>query len=236
VTVLKFETAVKEIIPRTTDTCSFRFPRPDGFDFKPGQYMMVTVRTGGKELVHPLSISSSPTDLGFIEFTKKLTQSEYSSCLRGAKPGDWARIDGPYGTFTCECEFEKILFLAGGIGITPFHSIIKYCTDKNLPTSMVLFYGARNENEITFRQELDATAHANPNLRAIYVLNEASPGWIGKVGFVTPDLIRQEVPDFKDRVFYACGPPVMVAAMQKVLAALGLPETQLRLESLIGHT
>jgi glycine betaine catabolism B len=233
---MKFETFIKEVIPRTADTCSFRFPSPDGFDFKPGQYMMVTVRTDGKELVHPFSISSSPTDRGLIEFTKKLTQSEYSNYLRSAKLGDWTRIDGPYGKFTCECEFEKILFLAGGIGITPFFSIIKYCVDNHLPTSMVLFYGSRTENEIAFRRELDAMAQANSNLKIIYVLNEGNPTWTGKVGFVTADLIRQEVPDYKDRVFYACGPPVMVSAMQKVVAALGLPESQLKLESLVGHT
>ncbi len=233
---MKFETTIKEIIPRTADTFSFRFTRPIGFDFKPGQYMMVTIHSAGQELVHPFSISSSPTDSGFIEFTKKLTQSDYSNFLRTAKPGDWTRIDGPYGKFTCECEFEKILFLAGGIGITPFNSIIKYCTDEQLPTSMVLFYGAKTESEIAFRKELDAISATNKNLRIIYILNEASPGWTGKVGFVTADLIRQEVPDFKERVFYACGPPVMISAMQKLVTALGLPETQLKLESLVGHT
>ena len=233
---MKFETAVKEVVPRTDDTLSFRFPRPEGFEFKPGQYMMVTIKSSDKELVHPFSLSSSPTDHDFIEFTKKLTTSDYSTRLRVMKAGDWTRIDGPYGKFTCECEYEKILFLAGGIGITPFLSIIKFCTDNRLPTSMVLFYGARNENEIAFKSELDKMQQENGNFKTIYVLNEGSPTWKGKVGFVTADLIRQEVPDFKDRVFYACGPPVMVAAMQRVVAALGLPETQLKLESLVGHT
>ncbi len=233
---MKLETAVKEIVPRALDTASYRFPRPEDFKFKPGQYMMVTIKVDGKELMHPFSISSSPTDADFIEFTKKLTQSEYSTRLRQMKPGDWARIDGPYGKFTCECEYEKILFLAGGIGITPFFSIIKYCTDNHLPTSMVLFYGCKTESEIAFRQELAGMQKLNPSLRVVYVLNEASPGWTGKVGFVTADLIRQEVPDFKERVFYACGPPAMVSAMQRVVASLGVPETQLKLETLVGHT
>ena len=232
---MKFETAVKEAIPRTTDTCSFRFPRPDGLDYKPGQYMLVTIRSGDKELMHPFSLSSSPTDRGFVEFTKKLTTSEYSVRLRTMKPGEWTRIDGPYGKFTCEGEYEKILFLAGGIGITPFHSIIKFCTDNRLPTSMVLFYGTRNENEIAFKKELEDTQLKNPNFKLHYILNEPSPSWTGKTGFVTPDLIRQEAPDFKDRVFYACGPPAMVIAMQKVVAALGLLVEQLRVESFVGH-
>ncbi len=233
---MKFETIVKEVIPRTADTCSFRFPRPDGFDFKPGQYMLVTIKVGDNELMHPFSLSSSPTDRGFIEFTKKLTASEYSARLRTMNPGEWARIDGPYGKFTCECEYEKILLLAGGIGITPFYSIIKFCTDNQLSTSIVLFYGARNENDIAFKRELEETQLRNPHFKLLYILNEPSVNWTGKTGFVTPDLIRQEVPDFKDRVFYACGPPAMVTAMQKVVSALGLVVEQLKLESLVGHT
>ncbi len=233
---MKFETSLKDVTPRTFDTTSFRFPRPTAFEFRPGQYMFVTVKVGDKELVHPFSISSSPTDHDFIEFTKKLTSSEYSARLRAMKSGDWVRIDGPYGKLTCECEFEKITFLAGGIGITPFHSIIKFCTDTQLPTSMILFYGCRNEQEIAFKQELDDMQTRNPNLRVIYVLAEPSSSWTGKVGFVTTDLVKQEVPDFKDRVFYACGPPGMVVAMEKLVSSLGLPESQLRLEKFVGHT
>ena len=233
---MKFETAVKEIIPRTPDTTSFRFPRPYDFDYKAGQYMIVTIKSGDTELMHPFSLSSSPTDSDFIEFTKKLTASEYSTRLRAMKPGDWARIDGPYGNFTCECEYGKIVFLAGGIGITPFFSIMKYCTDYKLETNMVLIYGCRTEQDIAFKPQLDEMQAKNPNLRVIYVLNESNPTWTGKVGFVTADLIRQEVPDFEDRVFYACGPPVMVGAMQKLVTALGLPAEQLKTESLVGHT
>jgi glycine betaine catabolism B len=232
---MKFETAITEIISRTPDTSSFRFPRPSGVDYKPGQYMIVTIKSADKELMHPFSLSSSPTEREFIEFTKKFTANEYSTLLKAINNGDWARIDGPYGKFTCECEYEKILFLAGGIGITPFISIIKYCTDNQLSTSIALFYGSLNENGIVFRKELDDLELKNPNLRVIHVLTQSNPNWTGKTGFVTADLVSQEVPDFKDRVFYACGPPVMVAAMQKVVDALGLPATQLKTESLVGH-
>ena len=232
---MEFETSLKEVIPRTADTSSFRFSRPEGFDFKPGQYIMVKIKSGDKELIHTFSLSSSPTDRNFIEFTKKLTASEYSTNLRSMMPGDWAHIDGPYGKFTFEGEYEKILFLAGGIGITPFFSIIKYCSDIRLPTSMVLFHGCRNENEIAFKKELENMQLKNHNLKLIYVLNEPSPAWKGKVGFVTARLIGQEVPDFRNRIFYACGPPPMVVAMQKVVSELGLPLTQLKLESFAGH-
>jgi NAD(P)H-flavin reductase len=197
---------------------------------------LVTLKSGDKEIMHPLSLSSSPTDRNLIEFTKKFTTSEYSMQLKTMKAGDWARIDGPYGKFTCECEYEKILFIAGGIGITPFFSIMKFCTDNQLPTSMILLYGVKNENEIAFKPELEEMQRTNSNLKVTYVVFEPSPNWKGKVGIITGDLVRQEVPDFKDRVFYACGPPGMVIAIQKVVATLGLPENQLKLESLVGHT
>jgi glycine betaine catabolism B len=233
---MKFETFVKEIIPRVSEVASFRFPRPAELDYKPGQYMLVTVKSGSKELMHPFSFSSSPTEKDCVEFTKKFTESEYSTTLKAFKPGAWARIDAPYGTFTFMGEHQKIVLLAGGIGITPFLSICKYCTDIPLKTDIVMFYGCRNESEIVFKQELEKIAKQNPNLKVIFVLNEASSDWKGKVGFITADLLKIEVPDFKDRIFYACGPPVMVTAMGKVITDLGLPSTQLKFESLVGHT
>lgn len=233
---MKFETFVKQIIPRVSEVVSFRFPRPVELDYKPGQYMLVTVKSGGKELMHPFSFSSSPTAKDFIEFTKKLTASEYSTMLKAFKPGDWARIDAPYGMFTFMGEHKKIVLLAGGIGITPFLSICKYCTDIHLKTDIVLLYGCRNESEIVFKEELEKMAEQNPNLKVIFVLNEASSGWKSKVGFINVDLVKNEVPDFKGRVFYVCGPPVMVTAVGKVIADLGLPSTQLKYESLVGHT
>ncbi len=232
---MKFETKIKEIIPRTVDVASYGFPRPPELTYKPGQYFFITIKQGGKELTKPFSFSSSPTEKDFFEFTKKFTDHEYSMALKAAKVGDWARIDAPYGQFTFEGEYPKIALLAGGIGITPFMSICKYATDKRLDSKITLFYGCRSEQEIAFKQELEDMQKKNSHLKVIYILNEPSPGWTGKVGFVTVDLIKQEVPDFKDRIFYACGPPRMVTAMQKVVAALGLPGTQLKLEYFVGH-
>ena len=94
---MKFETKIQEIIPRTADITSFRFPRPAEFAYKPGQFFFVALKQDGKELNKHFSFSSSPTETGFIEFTKRLTDHEYSMALKAAKVGDWARIDAPYG-------------------------------------------------------------------------------------------------------------------------------------------
>ena len=87
---MKFETSVKEIIPRANDVSSFRFSRPAELSYKPGQYMIVTIKSSEKELMHPFSFSSSPTEKDYIEFTKKFTPNEYSTTLKTFKPGDWA--------------------------------------------------------------------------------------------------------------------------------------------------
>jgi ferredoxin-NADP reductase len=235
--VVKFETQVKEIIPRTYNVKSFRFPRPAGVSYKAGQFLFATIKSeSGKELSKPFSISSSPTEAEYVEFSKKLSESEFSTALKALKPGDWARIDAPYGEFTFEGEHERICLLGGGIGITPLRSICKYCTDKRMNTKVTLVYGNRGENDIVFREEFEAMQKQNPNFKLVLTVNEASKEWKGAVGFINTDLIKKEVPDYKENVFYTCGPPPMVEAMEKLVGILGLPKSQLKREYFAGYT
>jgi ferredoxin-NADP reductase len=233
--LMKFETKIQEIIPRTADITSFRFPRPADFTYKPGQFFFVALKQRDKELNKHFSFSSSPTDVGFIEFTKRLTDHEYSMALKAAKVGDWARIDGPYGAFTFEGEYPKIALLAGGIGVTPFMSICKNATDKHLQSQITLFLGCRTPVDIPFRHELEAMAQDNKNLKLQLVVNEPTPDWKGAVGIITTEMIQKELPDYKDNIFYCCGPPGMVTAMQKLVESIGLPKAQLKLEFFTGY-
>ena len=233
---MKFETYVKEIIPRTYNVTSFRFPRPAELNYKAGQFFFVTLKADGKELSKHFSFSSSPTEKTHIEFTKKLSDSDFSAALKGLKEGDWARIDAPYGKFTFEGEHEKIGLLGGGIGITPFMGICKYCTDMRLDTKVTLVYGNRAEKDIVFRKELEALQEQNVNLKVVFTLNEADSGWQGATGFITADMIKREIPDYKETVFYTCGPPAMVQIMEKLVEQMGLPETQLKREYFTGYT
>lgn len=234
---MKFETYIKEIIPRTYNVTSFRFPRPETFSYKPGQFLFVTIRAeGGKELSKHFSFSSSPTEAEHIEFTKKLSDSEFSTALKTLKEGDWARIDAPYGKFTFEGEHEKIGLLGGGIGITPFMSICRYCTDKRLSTRITLLYGNRSESDIVFRKEFEAMQEQNANLKVVHILNAPSSEWKGATGFINTELIKKEIPAYKETVFYTCGPPAMVEAMEQLTDALGLPKAQLNREYFAGYT
>jgi glycine betaine catabolism B len=232
---MKFETTITEIIPRTHDVTSFRFPRPKELQYKPGQYFFVTIKQDGKELNKHFSFSTSPTQTDFIEFTKKFTDHEYSLALKAVKVGDWARIDAPYGKFTFEGEYPKIALLCGGIGITPFLSMIKNAADKKLQSKITLFYGCRTEEDTAFKKELEELAQENPNFKLIIVLSQASPDWKGATGHITAEMVQKELPDFKDTTFFACGPPPMVKAMEELVAGLGLPKEQLKLEYFTGY-
>jgi ferredoxin-NADP reductase len=233
---MKFETTVKEIIPRTPNVTSFRFPRPAELDYKAGQFLFITINPDGKELSKHFSFSSSPTEREHVEFTKKFTDSEFSLALKTLKLDDWARIDAPYGNFTFEGEYERIGMLAGGIGITPLISICKYCTDKQLNTKITLLYGCRTPIDIAFRNELEEMQRQNRSLKVVLTVNEPTADWNGAVGVIIADMVKREIPDYKETMFYTCGPPPMVEVMEKLVESLGLPKTQLKREYFAGYT
>ena len=230
-----FETKLLEIIPRTHDVTSFRFSRPTDLNYKPGQFMFVTLKQGEKELSKHFSFSSSPTEKDHIEFTKKFTDHEYSLALKSVKVGDWARIDAPYGQFTFEGEYPKITLLGGGIGITPFMSICKNATDESLNSKITLFYGCRTEKDLTFKKELEALAEKNKNLKLILIVNEPTAQWKGVTGIINAEIVKQHLPDYKENIFYTCGPPPMVEAMEKLVLNLGLPKENLKREYFSGY-
>jgi glycine betaine catabolism B len=232
---MKFETKLQEIIPRTHDVVSFRFPRPADLDYKPGQFFFITLKQGDKELSKHFSFSSSPTEKDHIEFTKKLTDHEYSLALKAAKVGDWARIDAPYGQFTFEGEYPKIALLGGGIGITPFMSFCKNATDKGLSSKITLFYGCRTENDLAFREELEELAKKNKSLKLISIINQPTEQWKGQTGTINAEMVKQELPDYKENMFYTCGPPPMVEAMEKLIVNLGLQKEKLKREYFSGY-
>jgi ferredoxin-NADP reductase len=233
---LKFETQVKDIVPRTYNVKSFRFPRPLNFNYLPGQFMFITIRTEKGELKKHFTISSSPTETDHLEFTKKLTGSTFSNALDSLKIEDWTKIDGPNGDFTFTGEHPKIGLLSGGIGITPLRSICRYCTDKKLAIDIVLLYGNRTEQDIVFREELERMQTENKNLKVILIVSEATSTWKGHTGRINEDMMKQEIPDFANRMFYTCGPPAMVEAMTTLLQNLKVPENQIRTENFPGYT
>lgn len=231
-----FETKVSEIILRTPSIRSFRFPiDTPGFRYKPGQFFFVTIKTPSGEGQHHISFSSSPTEKGRVEFTKRITQSEFSQSLARMNPGDWAKIYGPSGDFTLPGTPRKLAFLSGGIGITPLRSMLRFIDDKGLNFDVVLLYSNASHEEIAFREELDRIATDNKRVRVVHVLSAAPEGWKGRTGLINGALVSEEIPDFKDRLFYLSGPPKMVLALDAQLTELGVPPRKIKRDSFTGY-
>jgi ferredoxin-NADP reductase len=232
---MKFETELVEIIKRTHDVKSFRFSHPQSFEYKAGQFMFVTIPGEDGELKKHFTLSSSPTEKDFIELTKKLTGSSYSNALDSLQIGEKAKIDAPYGKFTFDKKIKKMAMLSGGIGITPLRSICKYSTDLQLENNILLLYGNNSIEDIVYKEEFDRLQKENNNLKVVYTLNNPPSNWKGYTGYINAEMIRKEVPDYKSRVFYICGPPAMVKAMKKLLQELKISPEQIKTENFFGY-
>lgn len=215
----EFETKVVDIIQRTHNVLSVRLKDDSEVGFKAGQHLFVTLKKGSQELSKVLSISSSPTEKGYFEFTKKLSDSEFSKALRELKIGDWAKLKLPFGKFTFEGEYKKIAFLSGGIGITPIRSICKFATDTKIDAEITLFYSNHRSEDMVFKDDFDQMQLQNKKLRVIHTLTCPDPmsEWQGLRGYINEGLIKAQMADFNERVFYLCGPPKMVEVMAQLL-------------------
>ena len=234
----QFDTEFSQIVRRTPSVKSFRFPiSPDNAPFEPGQFFFVTILVNGEKTLHHFTISSSPTDKGYLEFTKRITAHDYSQALDNMKPGDWAHIQGPSGGFILPPRRPPLAFLTGGIGITPARSMLRYIAHEKLDYDMVLLYGNAAEAEIAFRQELDKIAASHPSIRVEHVLSgpEFPPGWSGRRGTIDKDLVLELMPDYKERLFYLSGPPKMVISLEEQLKALNIPAKNIKQDSFTGY-
>lgn len=231
----QFETHFSEIIVRAPAVKSFQFPVPaEQAPFEPGQFMFLTIRVNGAEALHHFTISSSPTD-PYLEFTKRITEHDYSQALDAARPGDWARIQGAAGSFTLPKEKRPLALLTGGIGITPARSMLRHLFAKNEERDIVLLFGNLRYEDIVFKAELDEIASAMPGVRVEYVLGQPPPDWSGKSGMIDKSLIMETIKDYQQRLFYISGPPRMVMSLQTQLAALKIPLERIIRDSFTGY-
>lgn len=230
----QFKTEVIGTEQSSGSSRSIQFIRPLGFDYLPGQYIILKLKGIEGEIAKPLSLSSSPTE-DSLQVTKRLTGHEFSNALLSLNEGDSVGFSGPFGRFTFHGEYEKIAMLSGGIGITPLRSMIKYCTDKGLAADIFLFYSNRQEDDIPFGDEFQALTAKNQKFTIINTLTRPGPSWNGRVGRIDADMIRQMLTDYSERVFYTSGPQRMVDAMQLVLEEMKIPVSQTRKEYFPGY-
>jgi predicted ferric reductase len=220
---------VAEVVPETHDTWTLRFdgPKPD---FKPGQFMLVNLVRGGEvSEAHPYTISSSPAEDKLAISPKAI--GDFSASVKDTKVGDKAYIEAPYGVFSYkEVEGRKLVFVAGGIGITPFMSMLRYMRDtRDELGEVTLIWGNKTERDIAFRDELSALEHELSALRVVHVMS-GQEDWEGETGYITPELVRKYSGSLEDREIFICGPPIMREKLTKALRADGVPQSRLHYE------
>lgn len=233
------EAVVTDVITRNYNVKSFRFSAAAEVAFRAGQFLQVTLPVNGADQSKYFSFSNAPTEKGYLEFTKKMTGSEFSKALENLKAGDSVKIKMPLGSFVLDETAPKQAFLSGGIGITPIRSMLKDAFDRQLPFDRVLFYSNRSPEDIVFREDLEAMARDSKELKVVFSLDTAGAcplGWKGKCGFINADMIKEELPDYAERIFYVCGPPVMVKSLVSILQdKLKVPDAKIKIENFAGY-
>ncbi|MCL7475543.1 MAG: FAD-dependent oxidoreductase [Methanosarcinales archaeon] len=225
---------ITEIIDRTTNVRSYRFDRPPDFLYLPGQYVMVQVENNGNMIQKTFSLSSSPTEEGYLEITKKFTGHEFSDALKAREVGDELGLDGPRGSFILNEQEKNIVMLAGGIGVTPFRSMIKYSMDRDLDNTIVLICSNRTEEDIIFSDEFRSMMRSG-RLSMVLTCTRPSDQWKGICGRIDRTMIQKEVTDLLQSLFYICGPPSMVQSMREPLEEMEVPKERILFEDFYGY-
>ena len=245
-----------------TDVMSFQFNKHDYdydlenktlLDYTAGQFAFFDigeVYNDSKGPIRHFTISSSPTE-NFIMFSTRIRDSPYKKRLSTLEKGTKVKVRGPEGQFVLHQDStNSAIFLSGGIGVTPFRSMIKYATDMQLPVKIIMFDSNRNRNNILFKKEFDEWASINKNLKIIYTISEKDQNneqsslsstandWKGEYGRINKAMILKYVDTsvLNNSIFYICGPPNMLKAMQSLLQEdLEIPKEKIKVEEFIGY-
>jgi ferredoxin-NADP reductase/nitrite reductase/ring-hydroxylating ferredoxin subunit len=244
----------------STDVMSFKFSKhnDDEIDNKTVNYIagqfaffdIGEVYNDPKGPIRHFTISSSPTE-NFIMFSTRIRDSPYKKRLSTLEKGAKVKVRGPEGQFVLHEDYSKpAVFLSGGIGVTPFRSMIKYATDMQLPVKIIMFDSNRDRNNILFKKEFDDWASINKNLKIIYTISEedsqhkeqsqlsTSNDWKGEYGRIDKTMILKYVDSslLNNSIFYICGPPGMLKAMQILLQEdLEIPKERIKVEEFTGY-
>ena len=209
--------------------------------WKPGQYLYYNLDLQKNASVRHFTIASSPTE-EVIQLTTRIRgESLYKQTLNKLEIDSVVDASGPRGDFVLDQERDTPqIFLAGGIGITPFRSIIKFATDKGLKTPIHLIYSNGTPDDIAFKSEFDEWTKVNPNFKVSYTITkpEGVNGWNGLTDRIDADMIKTLITDHQSLTtssFWLCGPPAFVSGMQDELAKLNISGDKIEIEQFTGY-
>src|SRR5262249_24225275 len=223
-------------------TMAFHFIKATDFQFRAGQAIDLTLlnppETDTEGNTRTFSIASAPFD-GDLMIATRMRDTAFKRVLRNAAPGLPVKIDGPSGSFVMHRKAEKqAVFLAGGIGITPFLSIIRQAEHDRAPQQLYLFYSNRRPEDAAFLDLLSDAAKRNPNFHLIVPMTEMDKShreWNGETGFINKDMLAKHLSSLQGPIYYLAGPPAMVAAMRSMVTEAGVDEDDIRSEEFSGY-
>ncbi len=205
--------------------------------FQPGQYAAISYEKRGKpSTARCFSIVSSPTDQHILQFSMRV-RGRFTTALSNLQSGDLVQVSGPFGGFVFDTDNDKsAVFMAGGIGITPFMSMMRYLNALNSSNKVTLLYSCAAQDDVPFKDELETIQKNHPNLKVVYVVGKGPTDQLPQnrvaSGFITPELLDKETDkNYKDRRFFICGPPVFMKAMSGVLVKQGTPKSNILTEA-----
>ena len=234
-----------------TDILSLKFnkqPQDNNkiFHYVAGQFAFFDigkVYDDPKGPIRHFTLTSSPTE-EFILISTRIRDSPYKKKLDSLQIGSTVKVRGPQGKFTLHEDHSKpAIFLSGGIGVTPFRSMIKYATDKNLAIRIIMIDSNRSRENILFKNHFDRCADTNKNLKIIYTITEeqsknGDDEWKGEKGRIDIAMLKRYLNsgDIEKGIFYICGPPAMVKAMHNILEVdLQIPAERIKIEEFTGY-
>jgi ferredoxin-NADP reductase len=217
------------------DLYEFIFAPNRKFDFRPGQYFEWTLGHKKSDLRgnrRYFTIASSPTEdtvrLG-IKFYPQA--SSFKKALSELGLGSKLFAGQLAGEFILPSDTnQKLIFIAGGIGITPYRSMLRYLLDKKEKRPITFFFSNKSSDEIVYKNILDE-ANSRLGIRTIYTLTDKDKlpaGWSGEVGRISEEMIARFAPDYKSSIFYISGTHQMVTSMETLIKSMGIPGRQIK--------
>ena len=223
-------------------TMAFHFDKPVGFSYKPGQAIDLILQdpavAGTESARHAFSIVSAPHQ-GDLVVATRMRDSAFKNALARLPNGASAQIEGPFGSLTLHNKLARAaVFIAGGIGITPFMSILRHATHTALEQRLVLLYSNRRPEDSAFLAELQRMEGENRNFRLVATMTQMGESrlpWMGETGVIEEDLVKRIAAELPDPIYYVAGPPAMVAALRETLERVGIDSDDIRSEEFYGY-
>lgn len=223
-------------------TVAFYFERPSGFEFKAGQYVDVTLinpsETDPDGSIRSFSLASGPAEEHLLIVTR-VRDTAFKRVLQNLPIHTEVVLEGPFGSFTLhENPSKPAIFLAGGIGIAPFSSMILHAAKERPQYPLYLFYASHHPESAVFLKAFQELEKKAPNFRFIPTMTgigRSHPSWSGETGFIGPEMLSRYLPNFQTSICYLAGSPRFVGAMWKMLKCAGIDEDDVRREEFVGY-